>query len=111
MPNTNYAFARFAQKAAKVTRSSPAFTTLLRSVLERPLPNKTGIAGRFYFRLEYAPDQSTPGWRFAAAEPDDHSGGPSIFTAIREQLGLKLESTKGPNDFLVIDRAKRSSEN
>jgi uncharacterized protein (TIGR03435 family) len=84
---------------------------LLRSVLERPVLNKTGIAGRFNFRLEYAPDQSTPGWRFAAAEPDDPSGGPSIFTAIKEQLGLKLESTKGPDDLLVIDHVERPSEN
>lgn len=65
--------------------------------LGRPVLNKTGIGGRFDFQLEYAPDDATTG--------------PSIFTALQEQLGLKLESGRAPEDFLVIDQIERPSGN
>lgn len=71
--------------------------------LGRPVIDKTGIAGRFDFHLEYAPDSGVPS--------DDPAGGPSIFTALQEQLGLKLESAKGPGEFLVIDYVEKPSEN
>jgi uncharacterized protein (TIGR03435 family) len=71
--------------------------------LNRPVVNKTGIAGRFDFHLEYAPERGAPA--------DDVSEGPSIFTALQEQLGLKLESAKGPGEFFVIDSVERPSEN
>jgi uncharacterized protein (TIGR03435 family) len=70
--------------------------------LDRPVINRTGIAGLFNFYLEYAPDE---------VPSDDPSGGPSIFTALQQQLGLKLEAGKGPGDFLVIDRVDKPSEN
>ena len=74
----------------------------------RPVINKTGITGKFDFHLEYAPDETTP-----TLPPDDSSvpTAPSIFTAIQQQLGLKLEPTKGPRDFLVIDHIERPSAN
>jgi uncharacterized protein (TIGR03435 family) len=63
----------------------------------RPVVNQTGLTGRFDVELHFAPDQteSTP--------PSDAI---SIFTALQEQLGLKLESTKGPVDVFVIDRVE-----
>jgi len=70
--------------------------------LDRPVINKTGIAGLFDFRLEFAPDD---------APIDDPAGGPSIFTALQQQLGLKLEPTRGPGEFLVIDHVEKASEN
>lgn len=73
------------------------------TVLDRPVIDKTGISGRFDFHLEYTPD------RFVT--PDQPGGGPSIFTAMQEQLGLKLEPAKGPGEFLVIDSVERPSEN
>ena len=45
------------------------------------------------------------------APPPPDSSGPSIFTAIQEQLGLKLDPTKGPVDVIVIDHIERPSEN
>jgi bla regulator protein BlaR1 len=88
--------------------------------LDRIVINKTGIAGRFDFKLEFAPDETTAGLNSlrvgpagepAFPQPADPSGGPSIFTAIQEQLGLKLESAKGPREFLVIDRVEKPTEN
>lgn len=74
------------------------------------LANRTGIEGSFDFKLEWVPDSahmpSLNGSRMEAS-PD----GASIFTAVQEQLGLKLESTKGPVEALVIERAEKATEN
>ena len=91
------------------------FSKYLGSLLGRPGIDKTGITGLFDFHLEFAPDESTPTLRASPpgtppAAPSDPAG-PSIFTAIQEQLGLKLEPAKGPGEFLVIDRVERPSEN
>jgi len=72
--------------------------------LGRPVINKADIAGRFDFHLEYAPENR-------GVPADEVGGGPSIFTALQEQLGLKLESAKGPGEFFVIDSVERPSEN
>ena len=71
---------------------------------DRPIINKTGIAGRFDLHLEFAIDDVR-----AAASLDPAY--PSIFTAVQQQLGLKLEPTRGPAEFLVIDHIERPSEN
>jgi uncharacterized protein (TIGR03435 family) len=71
--------------------------------VDRPVVDKTRIAEKFDFHLVYAPDGATPA--------DDFAPGPSIFTALEEQLGLKLEPAKGPQEFLVIDSVERPSEN
>ncbi len=89
--------------------------TALSQALQRPVIDQTGLTGAFDVHAEWTPDQSTPGLTppgapSPAAQPQDPSGG-SIFTALQEQLGLKLESTKGPVEFLVIDRLERPSEN
>jgi len=86
-------------------------------ILDRPLIDRTGITG-VDFHLEFAPDETTasvanpfgPDSGVQAA-PSDPAGGLSIFTAFQEQLGLKLESAKGPGEFLVIDHVERPSEN
>jgi bla regulator protein blaR1 len=82
--------------------------------LDRPVIDKTGIAGLFNFRIQFAPDESTPFFRSAAADPavaPSEPAGPSIFTALQQQLGVKLERSTGPVDFLVIDHVERPSEN
>lgn len=70
--------------------------------LDRPIVDKTGISGRFDFHLEYVPDSKT-----GDADPS----GPSIFTAVQEQLDLKLEPAKGPGEFVVIDHVEKPSAN
>jgi bla regulator protein blaR1 len=79
--------------------------------------DQTGIKGNYDFTLEWAAERPEPlpgtaGRDQAAGNaPPVDSSGPSIFTAIQEQLGLKLESTKGPVDMLVIDNIEKPSEN
>jgi uncharacterized protein (TIGR03435 family) len=58
----------------------------------------TGLSGAFEFKLEWTPDGPVP--------PDGASG-PSLFTAVQQQLGLRLESRKGPLDVLVVDHAEK----
>jgi bla regulator protein BlaR1 len=86
---------------------------LLSQQLGRAVLDKTGLTGKYDFTLQWTPDESQgppgPPGMDAAAPPD--SLGPSIFTAIQEQLGLKLESQKGPVEILVIDHAEKASEN
>jgi uncharacterized protein (TIGR03435 family) len=66
----------------------------------RPVVDETGLAGEWALTLTWAPDAAGGGDASLA----------SIFTAIREQLGLKLEATRGPVDVLVIDRAEKPSQ-
>jgi bla regulator protein blaR1 len=81
----------------------------------RIVVDRTGLTGAYDFNLTWTPDQIAnrpPG----APEPLINGvpidpNGPSIFTAVQEQLGLKLESQKGPVNVLVIDRAEHPIEN
>jgi hypothetical protein len=84
--------------------------------LRRTVGDKTGITGEFRIQLTYTPDASTvPFANAAGPSPADASAaadlGPDIFTALQEQLGLKVESAKGPVEVLVIDHVERPSEN
>jgi len=72
-----------------------SLAAMLARPLGRPVIDKTGIAGNYDINLSYAPAASTD------------STLPSIFTAVQEQLGLKLESQKVPQDFLVIDHIEK----
>jgi uncharacterized protein (TIGR03435 family) len=80
----------------------------LSEVLHLPVADFTAVPGEFDFKLEWTSDamQATP----PDAVPDTASG-PSLFAALQEQLGLKLESRKVPADVLVIDHAEKPSEN
>lgn len=65
---------------------------------KRPVLDQTGLKGSYDFRVEFAADDSA-------------SQGPSIYAALQEQLGLKLENTKGPSEVLVIDRVEKLARN
>jgi uncharacterized protein (TIGR03435 family) len=88
----------------------------LSHLLGRKVVDKTGLKGAYHFTLQWTPDESEPfkeitdnGVPGSAPKPD--SPGPSVFTAIQEQLGLKLESQKAPVEILVIDHVEKPSEN
>jgi len=68
----------------------------------RTVVDKTGLQGDYDFKITFTPDMGLQG---AAGD------GPSIFAALQEQLGLRLESEKGPVEVLVVDSAQKASEN
>jgi uncharacterized protein (TIGR03435 family) len=89
-------------------------TSLSRGELRRMVIDKTGLAGTFDVNLHWSIDavQANPGTSGEPAPPPtDNPAGPSIFSAIQEQLGLKLESRRGPVEVLVVDHVERPSAN
>lgn len=77
----------------------------------RRVVDKTGLAGKYTIHLEYAPDEEVRNRRIENGRPLGEPTAPEIFTAIQEQLGLKLVPSKGPGDFLVIEHIEKPSEN
>jgi uncharacterized protein (TIGR03435 family) len=87
------------------------FTNLLQSsVLDRPVVDQTGIVGRYDFILNFAPDDSQFNGRFRNPPPSDNPL-PGLFTAIQEQLGLKLDPVKTPVGVLMIDQVAKPTDN
>jgi uncharacterized protein (TIGR03435 family) len=87
-----------------------SLASMLGNMLGRPIYDRTNLTGSFDIQLEYTPDQMPqlppgatlpPG--FTMPSPD----GPSLSTALQEQLGLKLENTRGPVDVIVIDAVEQ----
>jgi uncharacterized protein (TIGR03435 family) len=70
--------------------------------------DQTSLSGRYDFNLEFAPDESLWGGTVSRPEKTDL---PGLFRAVQEQLGLRLEATKGSVDALIIDHIERPSEN
>jgi uncharacterized protein (TIGR03435 family) len=89
-------------------------TQFLSSTVQRIVVDRTGLTGNFDLNMTWTPDQMPQGRGDpppgAPPLPAIDPNGPSIFTAVQEQLGLKLESTKAPVDVLVIDRAEHPTE-
>lgn len=88
--------------------------------VDRNVVDRTGLTGTFDLDLTWTPDQSLtnagaagmpmPGMPAGVQAPAVDPNGPSVFTALREQLGLRLESTSGPVQVLIIDRVDRPNE-
>jgi uncharacterized protein (TIGR03435 family) len=84
-------------------------TTMLGGLSGRMVVDRTELKGNWEFELRFAAEQRgqpPPGANAPPADPD----APSIFTALQEQLGLKLESTKGPVEVVVIDSVEHATE-
>jgi len=77
--------------------------------LGRPMVDQTGLSGRFDFTLEWTPERRVQAPSGADVDPD--SSGPSFEEALREQLGIKLQSQKGSVSVLVVDHVERPSAN
>ena len=110
-------FGRGGAGVMSMSANGVPISNLVRSLsgqLGRPVYDKTGLTGNYDFKLEWSRDDSVSlpshdgggGDGPAPAAPPDASG-PSLTTAVQEQLGLKLESTKGPVDVLVVDSVEQ----
>jgi uncharacterized protein (TIGR03435 family) len=75
------------------------FADLISNFMKLQVVDETGVEGVFDFTLEWSPDEMNPG---------SESAGASLFTALQEQLGLKLEGRKGPVDVLVVDHMEKA---
>jgi uncharacterized protein (TIGR03435 family) len=82
------------------------------NVLDRPVLDRTGLQGRFDFTLNWTPDESQfRGMGVQVPPPAADAKLPGLFTAIQEQLGLKLDSVNAPVEVIVIDRVEKPSDN
>jgi uncharacterized protein (TIGR03435 family) len=86
------------------------FTSILGTMLGRTVTDKTGLTGRYDIDLTFAPEHQIPAGT-AVADPAADLDGPSIYTALREQLALKLETQRDEEEVLVVDHVERPSEN
>jgi len=89
-----------------------------KNVTDKPLVDRTGLAGRYNFALAWTPGESefpqfrrTGGFSPSPTSSDNAKALPGLYKAFQEQLGLKLTATKGPIDVMVIDHAERPSPN
>jgi uncharacterized protein (TIGR03435 family) len=99
---------RMVLPARNVTMSDLA-SILQRAMLDRPVVDRTGLSGKYDFDLEWAPDETQFGGEVLSAPADAPS--PPLFSAIQQQLGLKLQATKGSIQAFVIDTVERPSAN
>jgi hypothetical protein len=84
-------------------------TGLQKLVLDRPILDKTGLTGKYYFDLAWRPDPSQ--FRGNGDKVPSDPNNPDLFAALQEQLGLKLTAQKAPADVIVIDAAEKPTEN
>jgi uncharacterized protein (TIGR03435 family) len=83
------------------------------TVMDRPVIDQTELEGKYDFTLNWTPDDSQFGGMPAKMPPptDNANPPPNLYTAIQEQLGLKLDAIKAPADVMVIDHVEKPSEN
>jgi uncharacterized protein (TIGR03435 family) len=109
-PNDNFSTSAY-MKETNTTMGE--YAKAMQYVLDRPVLDQTGLEGRWDFLLKWTPDES----QFTAigasipAPTDNPNAPPGLFTAIQDQIGLKLEAVKAPADVLVVDRVERPSAN
>jgi bla regulator protein blaR1 len=97
--------------------SMPGFASQLSSVLGRTVLDKTALTGMYDLTLEWQPDENQAAMFQAMGVPEGFGApppdwpGPTLFTALEEQLGLRLESQKGPVEIFAIERIEKPSGN
>jgi len=107
---SNCGFKRLPGRASGRATMAQIAAPLLNGAVDdhRPVEDHTGLAGTFEFDLEWTPTLPVPA--DAPPAPPIDPNGPPLFTALKEQLGLKLEPAKSSIDILVVDRASRPTE-
>jgi uncharacterized protein (TIGR03435 family) len=94
-------------RVTSLNTTMAAFAGGLQGVLQQAVMDRTGLPGHFDIALDWTPDE------FQSPDPAPGNGAafPDLFTALRDQLGLKLEATKGLVDIFVIDHVEKPSAN
>lgn len=87
------------------------FARLLEEVTQRPVIDKTGLTDMYNVNIKWMADESTPGPLGGPLTANDNQPGPSLFTVLQEELGLRLEASRAAAESLVIQSAERPSEN
>ena len=82
-----------------------------RTALDRPVVDRTGLTGRYDFDLEFTPDESQFGGQIKTETADGAKAAPDLLTALQQQMGLRLDATRGTISTMVIDGIERPSEN
>ncbi len=108
----NFMFGRLGQLRVTNSTMKDFCDGMQGAVMDRPVVDHTGLTARYDFNLDWTPDES----QFAMFGPrpapkEDPNAPPSLYTAIQEQLGLKLEATKAKADAIVIDHVEKPSAN
>jgi uncharacterized protein (TIGR03435 family) len=91
-------------------------TWMQNGVMDKPVVDQTGLKGRYDFNLKWTPDESqfaqfrTVG-SVVPPPTDDPNAPPALYTAIQEQVGLKMGPAKAPDDVIVIDHAEKPTAN
>jgi uncharacterized protein (TIGR03435 family) len=92
-------------------RAVAEFVRTLSDLARRPVVDKTGLTGTYDFALKYAPESAGAVNPFArlggAPPPPDNPDLPSFFTAVQEQLGLRLDSARGPVEVVVVEKLEK----
>jgi uncharacterized protein (TIGR03435 family) len=99
--STNQSATRVSMKAQGLNMEE--FARAMTRRLDRQVVDRTGLAGFFDFELSWVPELAVPA--------DGDASGATVFTSIREQLGLRLEAAKEPVEVLVIDAVSHPTDN
>ena len=95
--------------------SMEEFAQMMQGILDRPILDQTGLKDRYDLSVRWTPDESQYGGRVPPPNSGDNSAAadapPPLFTAIQEQLGLKLDAMKAPTKVMVIESVQKPSEN
>jgi uncharacterized protein (TIGR03435 family) len=110
----NWGMGRFDYRGAPMSM----LATTLTQLAGRIVVDQTGLTGNYDLTLQWTPDEAQSqvfrragDWASAGEASIPDASGPSLFTALKEQLGLRLEATKAPIEMLVVDHAEHPSEN
>jgi uncharacterized protein (TIGR03435 family) len=108
--NTSSSNGKLTARGVTMKKLSQTLTQILGRELGRDVIDKTGLDGRYDLVLTWSPQDNSAAMTTPSSD-NSIAAGPSIFTALQEQLGLKLESTKGQVQTLVIDHVEQPSAN
>jgi uncharacterized protein (TIGR03435 family) len=110
--NTNFSYTNRVVLTVRNATMADFADGMQASFMDRPVVDKTGLTDRYDFLLKWTPDESQSGLGEKESLPtDDPNAPPGLYTALQEQLGLKLIPTRAPVDVLVIDHIEMPSEN